>query len=106
LKFDANGELDLNGDTGISAGVKDELASIKGKPRIIPIFASVTGPGNNANYTIVAFAGIRIMEVVLTGKQSSKRVIIQPAQVNAKGGIPGSGPQTSYYTYSKPWLVQ
>jgi hypothetical protein len=46
------------------------------------------------------------MEVVLTGKMSSKRVIIQPAYVNAKGGIPGSGPPTSYYTYSKPWLVR
>jgi Flp pilus assembly protein TadG len=106
LKFDSNGELFLNGDTGISAGVKDELASIAGKPRIIPIFEDVSGPGNNATYTIVAFSGVRIMEVVLTGKMSSKRVIIQPAYVNAKGGIPGSGPPTSYYTYSKPWLVR
>ncbi len=106
LKLDANGELFLNGDTGISDGVKDELASIIGKPRIIPIFESVVAPGNNATYTIVAFSGIRILEVVLTGKQTKKRVIIQPALVNAKGGIPAGGPQSSYYTYSKPWLVR
>ena len=49
LQFDADGKLYLNGDTGISAGVKDELASIKGQPRIIPIFSSVSGNGNNAN---------------------------------------------------------
>ena len=48
MEFDANGKLYLNGDTGISAGVKDELASIIGKPRIIPVFESVSGNGNNA----------------------------------------------------------
>jgi Flp pilus assembly protein TadG len=106
LKFNVDGELYLNGDTGISAGVKDELASIAGEPRIIPLFESVSGPGNNASYTIVAFTGIRIMEVQLTGKQTQKRVMIQPAFVNAKGGTPSSGPQTSYYTYTIPWLVR
>jgi Flp pilus assembly protein TadG len=106
LKFDCHGELDLNGDTGISAGVKDELASIIGKPRIIPIFNSVIGPGNNATYTIVAFSGIRIMEVQLTGKQTSKRVMIQPAMINVKGGIPSTDPESSYFTYTKPWLVR
>ena len=30
------GKLSLNGDTGISAGVKDELASIMGQPRVHP----------------------------------------------------------------------
>ena len=78
----------MNGDTGISAGVKDELESIKGKPRIVPIFSQVTGPGNNAMYTIIHFAGVRIMEVKLTGKQSGKRVMAQPANVIARGGIP------------------
>ena len=61
LKFDQDGNLYLNGDTGISAGVKDELASIIGKPKFIPIFREVTGPGNNCTYTIVNFAGIRIL---------------------------------------------
>jgi len=50
--------------------VKDELASIVGKPRIIPIFDSVSGPGNNASYEIVAFAVVRIMDVKLTGKRA------------------------------------
>ncbi|MFH1264146.1 MAG: TadG family pilus assembly protein [Planctomycetota bacterium] len=106
LVLDENGELFLNGDTGISAGVKDELASIKGQPKIIPIFSQVTGPGNNAQYTIVAFAGIRIMEVKLTGSMNSKRVIIQPAIIKTLGGIPGSGGQTSQFVYSPVWLVR
>lgn len=80
------GELDfeavpmqINGDTGISAGVKDELESIKGEPRMIPLFSSVSGPGNNAMYTIVKFVPIRIMYVKLTGKPKGKKVYIQPA---------------------------
>jgi hypothetical protein len=44
LTFNDDGNLFLNGDTGISAGVKDELASIIGQPRIIPIFQQVRGP--------------------------------------------------------------
>src|SRR3954447_2609969 len=61
LEFDASGKLNLNGDTGISAGVKNELASIKGQPRVIPIFSTVSGNGNNANYTIVKWQGVRVM---------------------------------------------
>ena len=81
FELDENGELSLNGDTGISAGVKDELVSIKGEPKVIPIFTQVNGPGNNATYTIVKFVGIRIMDVKLTGNMNGKRVIIQPASI-------------------------
>jgi Flp pilus assembly protein TadG len=106
LKFDDNGKLFLNGDTGISAGVKDELTSIIGKPRVVPIFRSVEGPGNNATYTIVEFAGVRVMEVHLTGSMSSKRVMIQPCNIVAKGGIPSTGQQTSTFVYSSVWLFR
>jgi hypothetical protein len=107
LEFDAYGELELNGDTGISAGVKDELASIMGEPRIIPIFTTVVGPGNNAQYTIVKFVGVRIMDVKLTGSMSSKRVIIQPANIVAKGGVPAPpNSEPSQFIYSPVWLVR
>jgi hypothetical protein len=75
----SEGTIQLNGDTGLSAGIKDELEAIKGQPRAIPIFSAVSQPGNNAMYTIVKFVGVRIMFVQLTGKPTSKRVIIQPA---------------------------
>lgn len=106
LEFDNLGECDLNGDTGISAGVKDELASIIGDPRIIPVFSSVTGPGNNANYTIVKWVGIRILYVKLTGSMSSKQVIIQPAIVQLYGAIPSPIDNTSSGVYSPVWLVR
>jgi hypothetical protein len=106
LTFDDDGELHLNGDTGISAGVKDQLTSIIGKPRIIPIFNQVVGPGNNADYTIVKFVGVRVMGVKLTGSMSSKHVTIQPCNVIAKGGKYQPGATGSQYIYSPVWLVR
>jgi hypothetical protein len=106
LKFDGNGQLELNGDPGISAGIKDELATIIGRPRIIPIFSQVVGPGNNAQYTIVKFVGIRILDVDLTGSASSKKVMIQPAIVKTRGGIPSTNADSSHFIYSPVWLVR
>jgi Flp pilus assembly protein TadG len=106
LEFDPCGELSLNGDTGISAGVKDELTSIIGKPRMIPIFAEVEGPGNNADYTIVKFVGVRIMEVKLTGKMSSKRLIIQPCNIVAKGVIPSTIEGHGDFIYTPVRLIR
>lgn len=106
LEFNEAGEIVLNGDTGISAGVKDDLVFIKGKPRIIPIFTTVTGPGNNVEYTITKFVGVRVMEVKLTGSMSSKKVMIQPANIIAKGGIYESGANKTEHVYSPVWLVR
>jgi Flp pilus assembly protein TadG len=106
LEFDADGKLYLNGDTGISAGVKDELASIKGQPRAIPIFATVSGNGNNANYTIVKWQGIRIMNVKLTGSMSQKNVMIQVAPMLLKGIVPSTATGTSSSVYSPVVLVK
>lgn len=103
LCFDDGGKLYLNGDTGISAGVKDELTTIVGETRIIPIFSNVTGNGNNATYTIVKFCGVRIMHVKLTG--SDKHVMVQPAVCLTKGAIQ-SDSYHSDFVYSPVWLVR
>ncbi len=108
LELDDNGELFLNGDTGISAGVKDELAEIIGKPRIIPVFREVHGPGNNAMYTIVNFVGVRVMYVKLTGPMNKKRVMIQPATIVSKGIIPATEAfvvEPHSYVASPAWII-
>ena len=106
LVFNSEGKLYLNGDTGISAGVKDELAFIKGQPRIIPIFSEVNGPGNNAIYTIVKWMGIRIMDVKLTGPMTLKHVTIQAAPVVGQGVVPSTTTGTSKNVYSPVVLVK
>jgi hypothetical protein len=82
------------------------LTSIKGQPRVIPVFRTVSGPGNNAQYEIVLFVGVRILDVKLTGAMSGKRVIIQPAHVRMEGGIAGGDEQTSYFVNSPVWIVR
>lgn len=79
ITFDSNGALYLNGDTGISAGIKSALEDIVGQIRAIPIFIEVTGQGNNTTYTIVKFVGVRIMGVKLTGGPNSRHLTVQPA---------------------------
>lgn len=108
IKFDPYGHLYLNADPGISAGFKSALASIVGQTRLIPIFASLVGNGNNATYDIVRFAGVRIMAVDLTGSMSSKHLTVQPAVVYTRGGIPATSTTTqfTYGTYSPVWLVK
>lgn len=84
----SSGSITLNGDTGLSAGIKDELNAIKGQPRLIPIFTSVSGPGNNAMYVITKFVGIRILFVQLTGNQ--KKVVVQPCSFSEPAGVIGN----------------
>lgn len=106
FELDRAGELTLQGDVGISAAVKGELAEIVGQPRIVPIFRSTTTPGGKTQYTIVQFGGVRVMEVKLTGAHASKRVILQPCNIVVKGGIPSPGRQTSRFVYSPVWLAR
>lgn len=107
IKLGDDGTLKLNGDTGISAGVKDELASIIGQPRVLPLYATVSGNGNNANFIIVRFVGVTIVDVKLTGSLSSKYVLIQPAYVvdptAVSGGTDG---QTSSFVRRPLSLIE
>jgi hypothetical protein len=104
LTLNESGFVLLEGDTGISAGFKEELAAIKGEPRIIPIFSTCVNPGNNATYTIVQFAGVRILDVKLTG--NSRHLIIQPAIVmDATAVVDGPG-LPGAFIYGTPILTR
>ena len=83
------------------------MASIIGQTRLIPIFTTVVGNGNNATYDIVMFVGVRVLDVDLTGSMSSKHLTVQPATVFTRGGIASAlSTQQSYGTYSPVWLVK
>ena len=56
----------------------------------------------NNNYTIVGFAGVRIVNVKLTG--NPKHVYIQPAFVTDDSAITGAGSGPSYFVYQPPRL--
>ena len=99
--------LELDGNPSISGGMEDELAAIKGETRIIPVYDQVTGQGTNALYRIVQFVGVRIVDVDLRGNKADKLVVVQPARVIVRGGIPSSDPAPrSHFIYSPVLLVR
>ena len=105
LRFDGT-PLQLNGDTGLSAGIESALKSQIGKVKAIPLFTSVSGPGNNATYTICRFVGIRIMEVRLTGGPNNRRVVIQPAPFSHSSVVRGRTEIKVDSIFTSPVLVR
>ena len=106
LSLGADGTLMLTGDTGLSAGIMDELQAIIGLPRTIPLFITVSGPGNNSEFIIVGWAGLRVMYVKLTGSMASKKVIVQPALIVDPSAIAGDSTGFSYNVYRPAEIVR
>lgn len=104
LEFNSAGKLYLNADPGLSAGFKDALLAIKGQTRMIPVFSDVQGSGGKAQYTITKFVGVRIMDATLTG--GDKHIVVQPAAVVTRGGIQGTGGETTDFIFSPVRLVR
>lgn len=98
------GSITLGGNPGLSAAIKSPLTAIIGQPRAIPIFRSVSGPGNNAQFQIVKFVGIRILDVKLTG--GTKYVKAQPAVLISETVVYGTATNVTDYIYTKPKLVE
>ena len=105
LRFDQV-PLELNGDTGLSAGIEASLKEIVGEVRAIPLFSSVSGPGNNATYIIERFVGVRIMDVRLTGNPNKRRVVVQPAPFSDSTVIRGETEIRSDSIFTKPVLIR
>lgn len=107
FKLNSDGTLLVSGDPGMSNGIKDDLTAIIGQARTIPLYSTVQGNGNNTTYTLVGFAGARIVGVNLTGSPGSRYVLAQPATVIDRAAV--SSPTvsgTSYYVYRPPMLVR
>jgi len=97
-----SGSILLGGDTGLTTGILQACASIIGRPVSIAIHTETVGTGINSVYTVVGFAGVRIMSVEPTG--ASKHVIVQPAVVVDDDAISDEG--TSWTIYQPVKLTQ
>ena len=105
IRFDGE-PLELNGDTGISAGIEDALKDVIGEVKAIPLFTSVSGPGNNATYEISRFVGVRIMDVKLTGNPSKRHVTVQPAPFSDSSVVKGKTEIRSDSIFTTPVLIR
>ncbi len=105
LRFD-DVPVELNGDTGLSGGIEASLREVIGQAKAIPIFSSVSGPGNNATYTITKFVGIRIMDVNLAGNPSKRRVVVQPAPFSDSTVVRSRKTVSVDSIFTTPGLIQ
>ena len=99
---ETSGTLELAGNTGLSAGIESALYKLVGQTRIILLYREVANPGANATFTISGFAGVRILDVDLRGKD--KHVTIQPAYIPTDGIVGDVG--SSYFISPRPRLVR
>jgi hypothetical protein len=113
LTFDENGELHLSGRRSIDKTLREELTSIRGQGRIVPVFSHFQAddePGKENDraegvYTIVEWAGIRIAEVVMNGRDA--RIIAQAGEVMTAGTVSAATTtRKSRFISSRVWLAQ
>ncbi len=83
--------VDINGDPGLSVGMESAVEAIVGQTRIIPLYSTVSGTGNNTFYRIVGFVPVTIVDVDLHG--GTKHITIQPRVASYKGKFDGTNPQ-------------
>jgi hypothetical protein len=97
------GSFQLNGETGLSAGFKDEVEQIVGLPRTIFLYDNVTDSGSVASFRIVGFAGITVLDSSLTG--TDKYIRIQPTFVSDPTAISGNSAGQNYFV-SSPTIIK
>lgn len=74
------------GDTGLSAGMEAALETTVETSRIIPIYDTVSGPGNNAEFHIVGFGVVFVREVDLHGR--NPRLVVSRSFIYDDGLVP------------------
>lgn len=99
--FDEDGEpvtYDLNGQPGMQASQADVLADRIGDVIGFFVHDQLANPGSNAEYRNVGIRYGRVMDVVLTGSPSNRRVVVQPiaysgSSISVSETAPSSGGQ-------------
>jgi Flp pilus assembly protein TadG len=85
--------LHLKGTPGLKSTLQSDLAAIVGQRRVLPLYSTVTGNGDNADYTIVAFVGVTITSATGRG-DANMQVTIQPIITNDPTATVGTPPLT------------
>ena len=70
----------VSGDPGLSAGIQCAVEDIMFTPRIVPLYDSVSLPGNNSEFHIVAWGIVEVIDVDLHGNLSNKHLTIRRGQ--------------------------
>ena len=69
--IDSQVAMDLNGDTGLSAGIKTAVYESQGKSKLMPIFDVFSEKGGNLDFHIVGWGVIQIVDSSWQGSRNS-----------------------------------
>lgn len=72
--IDASVSINLNGDTGLSSGLKHAILDVAGTMKVAPVYGQMTGHGGNLTFEIVGWV---IVEVVDSGWNGSKNSFVK-----------------------------
>ncbi len=90
-----SGTLKMGGDTGLTATVFSSAQTIVGKPVTVFLYDTATHSGSNSVFTVVGFAGVRI--VAVEGRGAPGALYVQPAVVVDNAATPGTAPSPFVY---------
>jgi len=92
------------GDSGLTTSVKAKFEAIEGQSRLVPLYDTVLMPGDNAQYHVIAYAVVTIVQVDFTG--NPKKLWVQPARLASNKVVASDlSNVVSYGVYSPPRLV-
>lgn len=97
--------VELRGNTNVSDTIKAELAQVEGQTRVVLLYDRQSGSTTDARYTIVGFAGARVMKTEGIRALRDNITSIQPGVVVAESSVTGAGSQ-SFEVYTPPRLIQ
>lgn len=61
----------VQGETGMSAGMRSAVQAIHGEVRYLPIFDTVKGSGNSAEYNIVRWGAVEVVDSIWNGNNNT-----------------------------------
>ncbi|MDG2015267.1 MAG: pilus assembly protein TadG-related protein, partial [Pirellulaceae bacterium] len=73
--IDSQDPITLNGDTGLSAGIKSAVQNAHTKEKLVPIYDATTGHGGNLYYDIVGWGVVQIVDSTWQGNKKTKILV-------------------------------
>ena len=70
-QIDAGQQISLQGETGLSTALKQSVQPINGQMRVVPIYQSVSGTGNTAEFVIVKWGIVKVIDSNWSGAKNT-----------------------------------
>ena len=107
--IDSQIPITLNGDTGLSAGMKSAIQNAEGRQKLIPLYEATTGHGGNLYFDIVGWGVVELVDSYWRGNNNSY-IRVRKAYIYDGDLVPLPDlTNTSYLidkAYTSPTLVQ